>query len=183
MGHFPAYIIIPNDTKDIHETVSTLLSPYQDSLNGGECADEYLVFYDMEDDIRKAYEHESREMVRLGDDGPLEEFHNNPKFPPKFHTPPGMPFEELISPYPLPAGYVKVEVPLKQLYSTFEEFTADRERDPKTGKYGFWVNPHAKWDWWMIGGRATGMLEPDFRSDPANLEMCRSCKGSGRMKV
>ena len=28
--------------------------------------------------------------------------------------------------------------------------------DPETGKYGYWHNPNSKWDWWQIGGRATG---------------------------
>lgn len=30
--------------------------------------------------------------------------------------------------------------------------------DKETGKYGYWENPNAKWDWWQIGGRYAGLL-------------------------
>jgi hypothetical protein len=41
-------------------------------------------------------------------------------------------------------------------------------------------NPKSKWDWYVIGGRWTGYFsgyEPD--KDPANLETCFLCKGTG----
>lgn len=41
-------------------------------------------------------------------------------------------------------------------------------------------NPAAKWDWWQIGGRWTGVLT-DYNpaADPANYEPCRLCDGTG----
>ena len=54
-------------------------------------------------------------------------------------------------------------------------------RNPDTGNWGYWHNPDAKWDWWMIGGRWTGLLASDYdpTQDPANREICGICKGTG----
>ena len=53
-------------------------------------------------------------------------------------------------------------MPFCQLYSSFEEYMADycdyHEPDPETGKYGYWQNPNATWDWYLVGGRWTGLL-------------------------
>lgn len=42
----------------------------------------------------------------------------------------------------------------------FMEFYEDEECDvdERTGKRGYWQNPNAKWDWWVIGGRFSGLL-------------------------
>lgn len=44
--------------------------------------------------------------------------------------------------------------------SPFAVFEEDEECDPDpgTGKRGYWYNPNAKWDWWVIGGRSSGFL-------------------------
>lgn len=50
-------------------------------------------------------------------------------------------------------------------YLTFHELSEKEakedciEKDSKTGKYGYWENPNAKWDWFLIGGRWTGYLK------------------------
>ncbi len=43
-----------------------------------------------------------------------------------------------------------------------------------------WFRDGSRWDWYVIGGRYTGLLsnyEP--REDPRNLETCSTCGGSG----
>lgn len=42
----------------------------------------------------------------------------------------------------------------------YMEFYEDDEFDidPETGKRGYWQNPNAKWDWYVIGGRWRGAL-------------------------
>lgn len=42
-------------------------------------------------------------------------------------------------------------------------------------------NGDTKWDWWQIGGRWTGTFDPRYnpRTDPANMETCWLCKGTG----
>lgn len=39
-----------------------------------------------------------------------------------------------------------------------EDWCGFEERDEKTGKYGYWENPHTKWDWYQIGGRWNGFF-------------------------
>ena len=53
-------------------------------------------------------------------------------------------------------------VTFKEHYETFEKFCKDwhghSERDPEKGVYGYWENPNAKWDWYQLGGRWTGIF-------------------------
>ncbi|AUM93695.1 TPA: hypothetical protein LA742_001255 [Clostridium botulinum] len=49
----------------------------------------------------------------------------------------------------------------KSDYATLDEFMYEYygyEKDEKTGKYGYWHNPNAKWDWYVVGGRWPNML-------------------------
>lgn len=50
-----------------------------------------------------------------------------------------------------------------------------------TGKYKSSYNPKSKWDWYQIGGRWTGMLDPDYdpAKDPRNQAPCELCNGTG----
>ncbi len=62
----------------------------------------------------------------------------------------------------VPEGYTEVEIPFKQLYSTFEEYISEYcgyEKDEETGTYGYYHNPRAKWDWYELGGRWTGYFK------------------------
>ena len=44
-----------------------------------------------------------------------------------------------------------------------ERFASGIPRDPATGRYGRWLNPLGRWDWWDLGGRFDGWIigEPD----------------------
>lgn len=54
-----------------------------------------------------------------------------------------------------------------------EQFTEDGET--------YWRNPVGFWDWWVIGGRWSGLLSGyDPYSDPTCLEECFICRGTGR---
>lgn len=50
-------------------------------------------------------------------------------------------------------------------YLEFVELKGDEideeydEVDALTGKYGYWENPNAKWDFYRVGGRASGILK------------------------
>ena len=46
----------------------------------------------------------------------------------------------------------------KKYLEFFETGDEEDELDPETGKYGYWENPNAKWDWWVIGGRWRGQV-------------------------
>jgi hypothetical protein len=50
-----------------------------------------------------------------------------------------------------------------------------------TGRDRTTSNPNAKWDWYLIGGRFTGVLDGyDPTQDPENWETCRLCHGTGQ---
>lgn len=56
----------------------------------------------------------------------------------------------------------EAEVPFKTLFASFDEYMEDWEgssKDEKKGKYGYWTNPNAKWDWYSMGGRWTGFFK------------------------
>jgi len=60
----------------------------------------------------------------------------------------------------LEKGFEKADVFIKDMGVDFDEY-ADEEghrKDPNTGLYGYWTNPNAKWDWYSLGGRWSGML-------------------------
>ena len=63
----------------------------------------------------------------------------------------------------VPEHLKEVKIAYKAIYPTFEEYMEDwcgyEERDPETGKYGYWHNPKAKWDWHELGGRWTGFFK------------------------
>jgi hypothetical protein len=42
-------------------------------------------------------------------------------------------------------------------------------------------NENSKWDWYQIGGRFSGKLDPDYdpEKDPHNIETCNLCQGTG----
>lgn len=43
-----------------------------------------------------------------------------------------------------------------------------------------WFREGSRWDWWVVGGRFTGSLDGyDPASDPANVETCNICAGTG----
>ncbi len=50
----------------------------------------------------------------------------------------------------------------KEVYPTLIDYLKDwhgSEIDKETGRYGYWKNPNAKWDWYSLGGRWTGFLK------------------------
>ena len=49
----------------------------------------------------------------------------------------------------------------KDEYETLEDFMWEYhgyKKDKETGKYGYWENPNAEWDWYEIGGRWSNSL-------------------------
>lgn len=63
------------------------------------------------------------------------------------------------------------ETPDKK-FMTFHE-DEDHETDPETGKRGYWQNPNAKWDYFVIGGRWAGyfLLKPGNLAPAPNIPL------------
>lgn len=59
----------------------------------------------------------------------------------------------------------------------------DKKCSDCKGKGWYWsqYNPDSKWDWYVVGGRWTGFLAPEYDpyTDPENLETCSLCAGTG----
>ena len=48
------------------------------------------------------------------------------------------------------------DIPINEYYPSFSKYLEEYhglEKDELKGKYGYWVNPNAKWDWYVLGGR------------------------------
>lgn len=74
-------------------------------------------------------------------------------------------------------GYTDPEkpvIPNREVYLSVEEFALKRlcgtTRDEKTGKFGFWYNPHGVFDWVETGGRCKEML---LHSDGSRVDQAR----------
>lgn len=48
----------------------------------------------------------------------------------------------------------EIDVPIKQVYATIEEYNEDYHSYKNiAGRWGYFHNPNAKWDWYVVGGR------------------------------
>src|SRR6266581_3936443 len=53
-------------------------------------------------------------------------------------------------------------------------------RDPATGRYGRWLNPLGRWDWWDLGGRFNGAITGE-RRHAGPTQTISSGPSTGRM--
>lgn len=141
MSHFTVLII--------GEDHDAQLAPFQEN-NMGDCPKEFLKFNDEEDEYLKEYNDGEDERVEMPDGRLLHPY--DEEFRVKNR---GM-FD--IGPsHVVPNNLTTKTVAYKQLYKTFEEYVEDvhgkEERDDVLGRYGYWENPNAKWDWYLVGGR------------------------------
>lgn len=145
MSHFTVLVEVSEDT-----TLETLLEPFYEQ---GEATDYYMEFDDQTEDLQEEYKNKSTTQVRTPD-GVLVSPYDD-RFLVKE---PG----KLGSHRVIPEDHEKIEVPFKDLYSTFEEFVQEwhgmGEANKRNGRWGWYMNPNAKWDWWTIGGRWDGVL-------------------------
>lgn len=161
MSHFTVAVITESLDK-----VDELLAPYQEN-NMGNCPKEYLEFYDIEEEYRKIYENESSVRIQLEDGrivSPYDKVFRKV-------TPSGS-----VIGYEVPDHLKRVQIRHTEVYPSFDDFMVEygeyTSRDEETGKYGYWENPNAKWDWYSIGGRWSGslLLKSGERSDAARIK-------------
>jgi hypothetical protein len=58
--------------------------------------------------------------------------------------------------------YAEEDAETKESHPTFENYIEDYcgySKDESTGRYGYFENPNAKWDWFQLGGRWRGIFE------------------------
>lgn len=138
MSHF-SVLVIGNDVEE-------QLAPYEESTENPE----YTEFKDITEESLNDYETKSTEKVHMPDGRLLNKWDNEFRVSGK----PGETNRKVPDYLPI------VEIPFKVLYLTFDEYMrdwCDEERN-LDGKYGYYHNPNAKWDWWEEGGRWDGHL-------------------------
>lgn len=154
MSHFTTLVVIEkfnSKTDSLTDRLEEALAPYMENC----CAEpdrKYMEFYDKEDEMKKEYETKTIRVVRMFD-GELVHLHDK-RWRPKPTT--KNPF-----PQPKPPKDQQMEVKISRMYKTFESFAEEYngyKKDDITGKYGYWQNPNARWDWYEIGGRWSGFF-------------------------
>lgn len=145
MSHFAVAVILHDG-----DCLDDLLAPYQEN-NMGDCPRKYLEFVNTEDEHREEYETDTIRKVKTPDGRLLWPWDEEFRVPGTIGSGTGT------HKVPEGAGYEEVDVKASELYPTFEKYMEEYhgydERDPETGKYGYWENPNKKWDWWQVGGR------------------------------
>lgn len=142
MSHFT--VIVIGENPDLQ------LAPYSEE----DFEPQYGVFEDTEEQDLLDYKEKPVEVVDMPD-GSVLYYRDDvfAKIDPKTYQ-----YE-----YTYPEGAVIRQGSFKELYSTFEEYMKKyngiSQRDPQKGRYGYWCNPNAKWDWYSIGGRWTGYFK------------------------
>jgi hypothetical protein len=130
------------------------LAPFQEN-NEGTCPEEYLEFHDTETEEREKYETGKVEKVVMPDGRLLNPWDDEFRVEGSI----GLGGDT----HKVPKELKKRNVPFTEIYETFEEYMKDwcgeQERDSKMGKYGYWENSNAKWDWYELGGRWCGFFK------------------------
>jgi len=149
------------------ENIEKVLAPFE-FLIREEGAKEFMKFSDEEDDYFCRYHNEKEKMVIM----PNGDFvsPNDKKF--KVVMPSQKPFSKYKYDYSklkkgesiekvIPKELKIEEMAYDKIYKTFEEFMEKKygyERDKEKGRYGYWYNPNAEYDWYSLGGRWSNIL-------------------------
>lgn len=164
MSHYAVVVRVSGSVHltDVRKHVEQMLAPYNEQGD-----EQYMEFQDKTDEIHDGWNNDSSEQI---------EFEGKLYFPWDRDLLKAVnasrvragkkPLERLGSSHPDPeldeaikeAGGVFKEVPMNEIYDSFDEYVRryhGYELSP-TGKYGYYSNPNAKWDWYEIGGRWTG---------------------------
>lgn len=156
MSHFTVTVRLTKERLDRHDgdvdgALAQILAPFKEETDD----ERYIAFCDEEDEMRKKYAADTTERVRLPDGSLVSTYDDQFRVPGSFGTSFGKNPSHVV-----PDSLAVEKVPFTTLYATFEAYAKDYcghdGPDKKTGRYGYWRNPNAKWDWFSIGGRWTG---------------------------
>lgn len=158
MSHFTVLVCIDGNGFDdldevgISDIVKDKLASFQEN-NMGDCPEKYMEFVNVEEEERESYETKPIEVIETPDGEyklPFSEEFRRRKDG-----------EKVGYEYIVPEGHEKIEVPRTEMFEDLEEYLEEYcgyNYDEEKEAYGYWCNPDAKWDWYVIGGRWNGML-------------------------
>jgi hypothetical protein len=166
MTHFATLVRVPADASPTSEGilswVTKLMEPWQEHACTGECPPEFMEFHDSEDEYRQDWENEGTEYIDVTgrtvppsdrDSAPI--IHNDRVLVLPWHEMFRVPgsIGTGAGTHAPPADLARVEVKHNEIHPVFEDYVkawhGGRERDAKTGRYGYWENPDKKWDYWL----------------------------------
>lgn len=162
MSHFTVVVrvsekVLQRHNNDLKAALSEMLEPYNEQGNDRR----YQEFEDVEEEYREKYATETCRCVQ-SPNGEIFDAYDRTFKNPRYKIFGSMAEREAEPEYKYPTDYRKVDVPFKQRYRTFDQFMTAyagyQRKDPEKGRYGYWRNPNAKWDWWVIGGRWKGFF-------------------------
>lgn len=132
MSHFVVLVIGDN--------VDQQLAPFNAQPEDGD-PHVTLEFHDQTDEFRKEYDEGDVEIIKRPDGSWV--------------------FAHAATDDDRAAQIAPVSVKFSELYSTFEEFCKEWHcTEPnEQGRYGYYYNPKAEWDWYVIGGRWSGFFK------------------------
>jgi hypothetical protein len=134
----------------VGEDVDGQLAPYTEHES------EYSEFIDKTDEVEAEFDN-TTEAIRLTD-GTLKF-----TFDHEFDNPDRKVFDldKDVPQYVYPEDSEKVTVTYREMYGDIEKFAKDYHGYTKEvdGRYGYYANPCAKWDWYEVGGRWSGYFK------------------------
>lgn len=190
MSHFSVMVITPTLPND--EELALIMQPWHEYESTG-ILDEYVQQIDITEEAMKEYlKYETTFLLNMktydyedwyGADGSfrkgfyeVDEYNRKTQKTPKGYKEVTKLYREVKSFEDfLKYWYGATTSPSNSNYYTISELGS-------VGKVFKRTNPNAKWDWWQIGGRWSGMLEVGYdpKTDPANMENCFLCGGTGQ---
>lgn len=179
MSHFSVMVI--TKTQPSQEELGRILQPWHEY----ECTgvdDEYVVDVDRTDEALEEFA--KPQCVVVLADGRVAS-----RWAEEFYTSEPEDKDWGRKTFVLPSGAREEEIPAEQArahgvgYATLkdcaEEYFGGVVRN---GRVYDRTNPNKKWDWWQLGGRYSGLFAPSYDpdKDPANIETCWLCGGTGK---
>lgn len=170
MSHFSVLVI--TESRPSKEELAAILQPWHEYECTG-VEDQYVIDVDITDKVMKKF-NDPVDVVILTDGSMFSQWDNRFRKTGKFVLPEGAREAEVTA---------DVARSHNIGYETADELAEEYFGGKKNGRRFYCrTNPNKKWDWWQVGGRWTGMLNPvyDPESDPNNSEICFLCKGTGK---
>ena len=165
MSHFSVAVILDGES-----SIEALLEPYAENTENPQ----YLEFNDVESEYTQQYETETMKAVQTPDGlwhiptdscfkkETTREFYQNAIENPEIRC-----WREYdgngneMFYYYCHENCIIEERPVSDVFSNFDAYMEyiGYKRDEKKNRYGWWGNPNAKWDWYLVGGRWKGSLK------------------------
>jgi len=174
MTHYTTIVRLPADIEGIDDAIISRVKPYDEGVSSDS---PYSEFFDETERLTKEYENSSVDQILL--DGKHYFIFDrelivdiNKKLigtGEEKKTYFRLKYDE-DKDFIIKAGGAQVSVPYKELYKSFHEFATQYHGYVKNGEhYGYFRNPNAKWDWYVVGGRWSGYF-PVLKSSISEYE-------------